>query len=259
MHATESNVRLRSFSCMASAGRRGLGRRKMQSFSGCRLCAGRARLARLWMRGRRSREMDFEALAADLEATIAERRLQRPVLVGHSLGGMIAQTMLRRRPDGYRRGGAVLHQPGFRQSRRRVPAQVRGRSAGAARQRQAHGRSRGRHHRRHRRARAGSGGTRACDRNAWRAVPADTYRAAVRCLVAFDERANLATIRVPVLCLSGEHDRNAPPQMMERMAGKSPAPAMFACRALDICRTWRRRRRSMRRFSISCAMLCHST
>jgi pimeloyl-ACP methyl ester carboxylesterase len=60
------------------------------------------------------------------------------------------------------------------------------------------------------------------------AVPADTYRAAVRCLVGFDERASLAAIRVPVLCLAGEADPNAPPQMVERMAGKI-ADARYAC------------------------------
>ena len=52
------------------------------------------------------------------------------------------------------------------------------------------------------------------------ATPASTYRAAIRCLVTFDERANLPNIGVPVLCLAGEHDRNAPPPMMERMAAK---------------------------------------
>jgi len=60
------------------------------------------------------------------------------------------------------------------------------------------------------------------------AVPASTYRACVRCLTAFDERANLGRIQVPVLCLAGEHDRNAPARMMERMAGKIPA-ARYAC------------------------------
>ena len=44
--------------------------------------------------------MDFEALAADLEATIERLGLERPALVGHSMGGMIAQTAMRRRPDG---------------------------------------------------------------------------------------------------------------------------------------------------------------
>src|SRR3954453_15218633 len=50
--------------------------------------------------------MDFEELAADVEDAIDARGLDRPVLVGHSMGGMIAQTALRRRPDGYR--AAVL-------------------------------------------------------------------------------------------------------------------------------------------------------
>jgi len=40
--------------------------------------------------------MSFEALAADVEASIAA--LDRPVLVGHSMGGMVVQTLLRRRP-----------------------------------------------------------------------------------------------------------------------------------------------------------------
>ena len=52
------------------------------------------------------------------------------------------------------------------------------------------------------------------------ATPASTYRAAIKCIVTFDERANLPNIGVPVLCLVGEHDRNAPPPMMERMAAK---------------------------------------
>jgi 3-oxoadipate enol-lactonase len=41
--------------------------------------------------------MGFEGLAEDVETFIAESRVHRPVLVGHSMGGMIAQTMLRRR------------------------------------------------------------------------------------------------------------------------------------------------------------------
>jgi len=55
-----------------------------------------------------------------------------------------------------------------------------------------------------------------------------SYRAAVHCLVAFDERANLARIGIPVLCLAGEHDRLAHPAMMERMAARIPG-ARYAC------------------------------
>jgi pimeloyl-ACP methyl ester carboxylesterase len=62
------------------------------------------------------------------------------------------------------------------------------------------------------------------------AVPADTYRAAVRCLVGFDERANLGRIALPVLCLAGEKDPNAPATVMERMAGRIPG-ARYVCLA----------------------------
>ena len=56
----------------------------------------------------------------------------------------------------------------------------------------------------------------------------DTYRAAVRCLVGFDERANLPKIAVPVLCLAGENDPNAPAAGVERMAGKIPG-SRYVC------------------------------
>ena len=60
------------------------------------------------------------------------------------------------------------------------------------------------------------------------AMPEATYRAAVQCLVTFDGRANLPDIRVPVLCLAGARDRNAPAPMMERMAAKIPG-ARYVC------------------------------
>ncbi|WP_218621643.1 alpha/beta fold hydrolase [Microbacterium oleivorans] len=42
-----------------------------------------------------------EQLVADAAALIVELGLSRPVLVGHSLGGNIAQELVRRDPDGY--------------------------------------------------------------------------------------------------------------------------------------------------------------
>jgi pimeloyl-ACP methyl ester carboxylesterase len=62
------------------------------------------------------------------------------------------------------------------------------------------------------------------------AVPPDTYRAALHALVQFEQRAALPTITVPVLCLAAEHDRTAPPAVMERMAQKIPG-ARYACLA----------------------------
>lgn len=45
-----------------------------------------------------------------------------------------------------------------------------------------------------------------------------TYRRALEALVTFDRRANLPNIAVPVLVLAGEYDRNAPPSVMKKMA-----------------------------------------
>ncbi len=49
-------------------------------------------------------------------------------------------------------------------------------------------------------------------------VPEATYRAALQAIVGFDGRSGLAAIRVPTLCLAGEFDRTAPPEVMQRMA-----------------------------------------
>lgn len=49
-------------------------------------------------------------------------------------------------------------------------------------------------------------------------VPAPTYRAALQALMGFDRRAALAEIAVPTLLIAGEHDHNAAPAVMEKMA-----------------------------------------
>src|SRR5262245_35869468 len=57
--------------------------------------------------------MTFDALAEDVEASIAKNALDRPVLVGHSMGGMVVQTLLCRRPDGYRAAVLSCTSPAF--------------------------------------------------------------------------------------------------------------------------------------------------
>ncbi len=54
------------------------------------------------------------------------------------------------------------------------------------------------------------------------AVPDDTFRASVMCLVDFDQRANLGHIAIPCLAIVGEEDGNAPPAMVEKMADRIP-------------------------------------
>jgi pimeloyl-ACP methyl ester carboxylesterase len=53
-------------------------------------------------------------------------------------------------------------------------------------------------------------------------VPEATFRAAVACVVTFDRRADLARIVVPTLLIAGEEDTNAPLKTMKRMAEAIP-------------------------------------
>ncbi len=54
------------------------------------------------------------------------------------------------------------------------------------------------------------------------AIPPATYRKAVQLLTTFDRRAQLPSIGVPTLLIAGSEDRVAPANVMERMAQKIP-------------------------------------
>lgn len=171
--------------------------------------------------------MDFDELAADLEATVDRMGLDRPVLVGHSMGGMIVQTALRRRRDGYRAAVLSGTSPAFGNpqgdfQKQFVAERLDPLDAGGTMPELAAAIIDGML------GPAPDPEGRALAIACMGATPAATYRAAVRCLVGFDERANLPQIRLPVLCLAAEHDRNAPAPMMERMAQKIPG-ARYVC------------------------------
>lgn len=53
-------------------------------------------------------------------------------------------------------------------------------------------------------------------------VPPETYREAVHLLTTFDRRKELADIKVPTLLIAGSEDKTAPPSAMERMWQKIP-------------------------------------
>ena len=53
-------------------------------------------------------------------------------------------------------------------------------------------------------------------------VPTDTYRKAVHLLTTFDRRKELADIKVPTLLVAGSEDKTAPPSVMEKMWQKIP-------------------------------------
>ena len=171
--------------------------------------------------------MSFEALAEDVEFTITQNALEKPVLIGHSMGGMVVQTMLRRRPDDYRAAVLSCTSPAFGNpagdfqkkfvADRLAPLEAGRTMADIAPD-----------------AAAGLMGPNADPAGKalfieqYALTPESTYRAAVQSLVTFDERANLPAIKVPVLCLAAEHDRNAPPPVLEKMAAKIPG-ARYVC------------------------------
>jgi 3-oxoadipate enol-lactonase len=171
--------------------------------------------------------MDFDMLAADVEAQVARLGLDRPIMVGHSMGGMVAQTLLRRGPRAWRAAVLSCTSPAFGDptgefQKKFVADRLAPLDAGRTMAELAPAMV------------------------AFVSVPAPdpvgrqlaietigatserSYRAAVHCLVGFDERANLAHIAVPVLCLAGEHDLLAPPAMMERTAARIPG-ARYVC------------------------------
>jgi pimeloyl-ACP methyl ester carboxylesterase len=53
-------------------------------------------------------------------------------------------------------------------------------------------------------------------------VPPGTYRKAVQLLTTFDRRKELADIKVPTLLVAGSEDKTAPPSVMQKMAEKIP-------------------------------------
>lgn len=59
-------------------------------------------------------------------------------------------------------------------------------------------------------------------RDCMAAVPEASYRASMLALLGFDQRAALKNITVPTLVLSGTRDKNAPAPMMAKMASYIP-------------------------------------
>ena len=59
------------------------------------------------------------------------------------------------------------------------------------------------------------------------AVPEASYRACMLALLGFDQRAALRNITVPTLVLSGSRDKNAPAPMMAKMASYIPSASYF--------------------------------
>lgn len=163
----------------------------------------------------------LDAMVAAVQELVAALGAQRTVLLGHSMGGMVAQELLARAPgcvqglilactsaafgksDGDWQArflaerlaplDAGLGMPGM--ARRLVPSMLSASAPPAASE---------------------------LAIQVMSDVPEASYRVALRAIAAFDRRAALPLLDLPTLCLAGEHDRTAPPDVMQRMAQRIP-------------------------------------
>jgi pimeloyl-ACP methyl ester carboxylesterase len=161
---------------------------------------------------------DLEQVATALKQRIGS---EAAILIGHSMGGFVAQETYARFPDCVRAlvlcfTSAAFGGGGSEFARQFIAARIAPLDQGktmaeiAARLMPA---MRG--------SRSDPQGLELAER-VMAAVPAATYRKAVHLLTTFDRREWLASIRVPTLLLAGSDDRVAPAAVMERMALKIP-------------------------------------
>jgi pimeloyl-ACP methyl ester carboxylesterase len=165
-------------------------------------------------------EMTFPALSLVLRDALDARGIGRATLVGHSMGGMIAQDFVATFPD--RVAKLVLYgttpifggrDPSFAKAflkARLGPLEGRGMTE-AAPDMLAGVFAEGADPEAVRKAAA-----------AMAAIPEAVYRETLRCLTTFDRRADLARIAVPTLLIAGELDQAAPAKTMRRMAEAIP-------------------------------------
>lgn len=165
--------------------------------------------------------VSIESLAMALAMFIETLGLDRPVLAGHSIGGMIVQRYIGAKPDGARAIVLAQTSPAFGRpdgdwQREFIQARLGPLDAGRTMAELAEGMVAGL---------VGEGADPdgvALARDCMARTPESTYRDTVLALPGFDQREALGRIAVPTLVLAGTRDANAPADMMERMAACIP-------------------------------------
>lgn len=164
---------------------------------------------------------DLEQVAGALRRLIESLGGDPVVLVGHSMGGMVAQEAHARFPQLVKALVLGFTSPSFGGGSREfvdkfITARIAPLDAGQSMAQIAA------------RLMPTMRGTRSLPEGLAHAerimsgVPPATYRKAVQLLATFDRRAQLPGIRVPTLLMAGSDDRTAPASVLERMAQKIP-------------------------------------
>ena len=166
--------------------------------------------------------VSIATLADALERFLMEVGATKPILVGHSIGGMIVQQWLTKNPDVARAVVLAQTSPAFGKAdgdwqKEFIGARFgpldRGEtmvSLAPALVRDLVG---------------DEPDVRGLElaRDCMAAVPEASYRACMLALLGFDQRSALKNIAVPTLVLSGSRDKNAPAPMMAKMASYIPS------------------------------------
>lgn len=158
---------------------------------------------------------DLERICASLARLIESLGGEPVVLVGHSMGGLIAQEAYVRHPGLIRAMALCFTSPAFAGSgsdftKQFIAARLDPLDQGKTMAEIAA------------QLIPTMGSNSKLAEQIMASVPPETYRKAVRLLTTFDRRKELADIKVPTLLVAGSDDKTAPPAMMERMAQKIP-------------------------------------
>ena len=166
-------------------------------------------------------DVSIASLAGALADCIADLRLHRPILVGHSIGGMIVQRLIADHPHVARAVVLAQTSPSFGRpdgdwQKKFIADRIGPLDRGETMPMMAP------------KLVADLVGVKpdadgvALAQSCMAATAPDSYRSMMLALVGFDLKDELARIAVPTLVLSGSKDGNAPASMMRRMADAIP-------------------------------------